>query len=84
MNHTGAPYKYSFGQCLAGARGLTAYNFSKGGMTAKNIWKALPLKTLMARLIDSYSDYLVRHTPEDFKHVGFIGTDIKTYAKKGL
>lgn len=32
---------------------------------------------LTAMLIDSYIDYIVRHNPEDFKTVGFIGTDIK-------
>jgi len=31
---------------------------------------------LTARLIDSYIDYIVRHNPDDFKTVGFIGTDI--------
>ena len=30
-----------------------------------------------ARMIDSYIDYIVRHNVEDFKTVGFIGTDIK-------
>ena len=30
-----------------------------------------------AKVIDSYIDYIVRHNPEDFKNVGFIGTDIK-------
>ena len=30
-----------------------------------------------ARLIDSYTDYIVRHNPEDFKNIGFVGTDIK-------
>lgn len=30
-----------------------------------------------AKLIDSYIDYIVRHNPEDFKHTGFIGTEIK-------
>ena len=30
-----------------------------------------------ARIIDSYIDYIVRHNPDDFKTVGFIGTDIK-------
>lgn len=32
---------------------------------------------LTARLVDSYIDYIIRHNPEDFKNVGFIGTDIK-------
>lgn len=32
---------------------------------------------LTARLVDSYIDYIVRHNPEEFKTVGFIGTDIK-------
>ncbi|MBR4890625.1 MAG: SGNH/GDSL hydrolase family protein [Clostridia bacterium] len=32
---------------------------------------------LMARIVDSYIDYIIRHNPEDFKTVGFIGTDIK-------
>ena len=31
---------------------------------------------LTARLIDSYIDYIVRHNPEDFKTIGFVGTDI--------
>ena len=30
-----------------------------------------------AKIIDSYIDYIVRHNPEEFKNVGFIGTDIK-------
>ena len=30
-----------------------------------------------ANLVDSYIDYIVRTNPADFKHVGFIGTDIK-------
>lgn len=30
-----------------------------------------------ARIIDSYIDYIIRHNPNDFKTVGFIGTDIK-------
>ena len=29
-----------------------------------------------AQLIDSYIDYIVRHNPKDFKHAGFILTDI--------
>ena len=31
---------------------------------------------LTAQLIDSYIDYIIRHNPDDFKNVGFIGTDI--------
>ncbi len=31
---------------------------------------------LTARLIDSYIDYIVRHHPQQFKHIGFVGTDI--------
>lgn len=30
-----------------------------------------------AEMIDSYIDYIVRENPQDFKTVGFIGTDIK-------
>ena len=30
-----------------------------------------------ARLIDSYIDYIVRHNSDDFKNIGFVGTDIK-------
>jgi len=30
-----------------------------------------------ANLINAYIDYIIRTNPEDFKHVGFIGTDIK-------
>ena len=30
-----------------------------------------------AKLVDSYIDYIVRTNPDDFKHVGFIGTDIQ-------
>ena len=30
-----------------------------------------------ANMIDSYIDYIVRHNPEDFSRVGFIGTDLK-------
>ena len=29
-----------------------------------------------ARMIDSYIDYIIRHNPDDFKEVAFIGTDI--------
>ncbi len=32
---------------------------------------------LTARLIDSYIDYIVRHNPDHFNTVAFIGTDIK-------
>lgn len=32
---------------------------------------------LTARLIDSYIDYIVRHNPDDFRNIGFVGTDIK-------
>jgi len=32
---------------------------------------------LTARMIDSYIDYIVRHNPDDFKTVAYIGTDIK-------
>ena len=32
---------------------------------------------LTANLIDSYIDYIIRTNPNDFKNVGFIGTDIK-------
>ena len=32
---------------------------------------------LTAKLIDSYIDYIVRHNPDDFKTVGFVGTDIE-------
>ena len=31
---------------------------------------------LTAQLIDSYIDYIVRHNPDDFRHAGFILTDI--------
>ena len=32
---------------------------------------------LTARIIDSYIDYIVRHNPQDFKTIGFVGTNIK-------
>lgn len=32
---------------------------------------------LTAQMVDSYIDYIVRHNPEDFKTVGFVGTDIR-------
>lgn len=32
---------------------------------------------LTAQLIDSYIDYIVRHNPDEFRHSGFINTDIK-------
>ncbi len=32
---------------------------------------------LTAKLVDSYIDYIIRTNPEDFKHVGFIGSGIK-------
>lgn len=32
---------------------------------------------LTAQMVDSYIDYIVRHNPEDFKTVGFVGTDIQ-------
>ena len=31
---------------------------------------------LTARMIDSYIDYIVRHNPDDFRTIGFVGTDI--------
>ena len=31
---------------------------------------------LTARIIDSYIDYIIRHNYDDFRTVGFIGTDI--------
>lgn len=31
---------------------------------------------LTAKIIDSYIDYIIRHNPEDFKTIGFVGTDI--------
>ena len=31
---------------------------------------------LMARMIESYIDYLIRKNPEEFNQVGFIGTDL--------
>lgn len=31
---------------------------------------------LTARMIESYIDYIIRKNPEDFKQVGFIGTDL--------
>ena len=30
-----------------------------------------------AKMVDSYIDYIVRHNPQDFKNVGFIGTGIE-------
>ena len=32
---------------------------------------------LTARIIDSYIDYIVRHNPQDFRTIGFVGTNIK-------
>ena len=32
---------------------------------------------MLAQLVDSYIDYIVRHNYRDFKQVGFIGSDIK-------
>ena len=32
---------------------------------------------LTAKLVDSYIDYIIRHNPDDFKKVGFIGTGIE-------
>ena len=32
---------------------------------------------LTANLIDSYIDYIIRTNPEDFKNIGFVGTDIR-------
>lgn len=32
---------------------------------------------LTAKMIDSYIDYIVRHNPDDFRTIGFVGTDIK-------
>ena len=31
---------------------------------------------LTAKMTASYIDYIIRHNPEDFKEVGFIGTDL--------
>lgn len=30
-----------------------------------------------AQMVDSYIDYIVRHNPEDFKHIGFVGSGIQ-------
>lgn len=30
----------------------------------------------IAKLVDSYIDYIIRHNPDDFRHVGFINTRI--------
>ncbi len=30
-----------------------------------------------ANMVDAYIDYIVRHNPEDFRKVGFIGTDLE-------
>jgi lysophospholipase L1-like esterase len=30
-----------------------------------------------ANMVDSYIDYIVRHNPDDFRRVGFIGTDLE-------
>ena len=32
---------------------------------------------LTAQMVDSYIDYIVRHNPEAFRRVGFIGTELK-------
>jgi len=32
---------------------------------------------LTARMVDSYIDYIVRHNPEAFRRIGFIGTELK-------
>lgn len=32
---------------------------------------------LTAKLVDSYIDYIIRHNPDDFKNVGFIGKGIE-------
>ncbi len=31
---------------------------------------------LTANMVDAYIDYIVRHNPDDFRRVGFIGTDL--------
>ena len=31
---------------------------------------------LTAKMVASYIDYIIRHNPEDFKEIGFIGTDL--------
>ena len=31
---------------------------------------------LIARMVERYIDYIIRKNPEDFKQVGFIGTDL--------
>lgn len=31
---------------------------------------------LIARMVESYIDYIIRHNPEEFNQVGFIGTDL--------
>jgi hypothetical protein len=30
-----------------------------------------------ANMVDAYIDYIVRHNPDDFRRVGFIGTDLE-------
>ena len=31
---------------------------------------------LIAKMIESYIDYIIRQKPQEFKQVGFIGTDL--------
>ena len=31
---------------------------------------------LIARMVESYIDYIIRKNPEDFNQVGFIGTNL--------
>ena len=31
---------------------------------------------LIARMVESYIDYIIRKNPEDFNRVGFIGTEL--------
>ena len=44
-------------------------NFFLGHMTPTGY-------VLTARMIESYIDYIIRKNPDDFKQVGFIGTDL--------
>ena len=49
--------------------GVYKKNFFLGHMTPSGY-------VLTARMIESYIDYIIRKNPDDFKQVGFIGTDL--------
>lgn len=59
---------------------LYTYSPVQDKVFAENFWLGHMTPTgyvLMAKMIESYIDYIIRTNPKDFKQVGFIGTDLR-------